>query len=40
MVWDVTFTCLLNDRKLEAMITFMDLLYSTRINKEVEDQVC
>lgn len=40
MLYNVTFTWRLHNWGLEAMITFMDLLYSAKIKRDVEDQIC
>lgn len=36
----MTLTWLLHNWGLEAMTTFMDLLYSAKIKRGVEDQIC
>lgn len=40
MFWDVHLIQPLHDWELQEMIMFLDLLYSSKIKRDVEDQLC
>ena len=40
LFWDITFLRSLHDWKLEEMATIMDHLYSTKVRRDVADQIC